>query len=344
MIRFSLSTRGLTGDVTRPLADQIDDAADTVRFAAGLRSFTILRAPSHWISHPTIWAEPIPLLARLAPEAGEMELLTSVLKLPLHNPVELAHLVATLDHIAHGRLILGVGLGYHEGELRAVGSSRKERVARFEESVAIMNALWSGETVDHEGRFWSVTDARMGYVPVQRMRPPLWNAANRDPAARRAAALCDGLYIADQATWPAAAELAGVYRDALGEVGKPGRGVVGLNRTMAVGRTHEEAYRAAAAREAASSAYYTKWGMKEATMSGMGLQEGRNFTEWTIVGTPEECVEQLRRQDEAIGIDFVGLNFANMPNERSARRDYLQWVSEEVLIPAGAALLGGAGA
>jgi len=342
LIRFSLSTRGLTGDMSRPLADQIDDAAEIVAFAAGLGAYSILRAPSHWISHPTVWAEPIPLLARLAPVAGAMALMTSVLKLPLHNPVDLAHQVATLDHITHGRLILGVGLGYHEGELKALGTNRRERVARFEESVAVMSALWTGETVNHAGRFWTVEDARMGYVPVQRPRPPIWNAAYSVPAARRAALICDGLYVADQATWAAAGELAGEYRRALAEAGKPGPGTVGLNRTMSVARTREEARRSAEAREAASSAYYARWGMREASMSSMGLEEGRDLAEWTIIGTPEACAEELVRRDREIGIDFVGLNFANMPADRSARCDYLQWVAEEVLEPANAAIARGA--
>ena len=334
MIRFSLSTRGLTGDQSRPLAAQVDDAAEIVRFAAGLGTFHILRAPSHWISHPTVWAEPVPLLARLAPEAGDLALMTSVLKLPLHNPVDLAHQLATLDHICHGRLIVGVGLGYNVAELEAVGTNRKERVARFEESVDLMKALWAGEAVTHEGRFWTVHDVRMGYVPVQQPHPPLWNASYSVPAARRAARMCDGLYIADQATWAAARDLAGEYRAALTEFGKPEPGTVGLNRTISVAPSYEEARKAAEAREAASSAYYSRWGMREASMSSMGLEEGRDLTEWTIVGTPADCVEAIRRRNAEIGIDFVGLNFANMPGELAARRDYLQWVSEEVLAPA----------
>jgi hypothetical protein len=74
--------------------------------------------------------------------------------------------------------------------------------------------------------------------------------------------------------------------------------------------------------------------MREASMSSMGLEEGRDLTEWTIVGTPADCVEAIRRRDAEIGIDFIGLNFANLPGDLAARRDYLQWVSEEVLAPA----------
>ena len=78
----------------------------------------------HWISHPTIWLQPMPVLARLAPENDALRLITGVILLPLLNPVDIAEQVVTLDHITNGRLILGLGLGYREKELEAVGSAR----------------------------------------------------------------------------------------------------------------------------------------------------------------------------------------------------------------------------
>ena len=65
------------------------------------------------------------MLARLAPETGSMHLKTSVLLLPLLNPVEVAENLATLDHLCHGRLVVGVAVGYREDELRTVGLSRR---------------------------------------------------------------------------------------------------------------------------------------------------------------------------------------------------------------------------
>ena len=64
-----------------------------------------------------MWPQPFPMLARLAPETGAMRLKTSVLLLPILNPVEVAESVATLDHICHGRLDVGVAIGYREAEL-----------------------------------------------------------------------------------------------------------------------------------------------------------------------------------------------------------------------------------
>ena len=107
--------------------------------------------PHHWLSYPTVWPQPYPLLARLAPEAGTMRLKTSVLLLPLLNPVEVAENIATLDHLTHGRLTLGVTIGYREEELQVVGLARRDRVAKFEESLQVMKQLSSGETVTFRG-------------------------------------------------------------------------------------------------------------------------------------------------------------------------------------------------
>src|SRR5205807_10501040 len=106
-----------------------DEAVQVVRAPAGL-GFAWVSIGHHWISHPTVWPQPVPMLARLAPETGTMRLKTSMLLLPLLNPVDVAENVATLDHITHGRLDVGVAIGYREREPEAVGLTRKARVPR----------------------------------------------------------------------------------------------------------------------------------------------------------------------------------------------------------------------
>src|ERR687887_2013004 len=125
----------------------------------------------HWISHPTVWPQPIPVLARLASETGRMRLKTSMLLLPLLNPVDVAENVATLDHITHGRLDVGVAIGYRERELEAVGLTRRDRVPKLEESLALMKRPWTGEEVTFAGRYAQVTKLRMGLTPVQKPHP-----------------------------------------------------------------------------------------------------------------------------------------------------------------------------
>jgi alkanesulfonate monooxygenase SsuD/methylene tetrahydromethanopterin reductase-like flavin-dependent oxidoreductase (luciferase family) len=331
-MHFSLSARDFTQDRTRPLNQQIEECAEITRLAARLGVWKSVRAQHHWASYPTIWLEPFPLLARLVPEAGDMQLMTSVVKPAVHNPLELAHQVATLDQMCNGRFILGIGVGYPDVEFESVGSSRRQRAPRVEESLALMKALWTGEEVNFEGRFWTVHNARMGYTTVQKPHPPIWNASYSAAATRRAARLCDGLLIANQESWTAGIRHAETYRETLQECGKTS-GTVGINRLTCVARDYETAEKAARAKIAQAAAFYSPLGMDESSTLDMVLDPDVDPRETSIVGTPADCVEQILQHTQELGLDVLGLVFGNLPADQAARLDYIQWVSEEILTP-----------
>jgi alkanesulfonate monooxygenase SsuD/methylene tetrahydromethanopterin reductase-like flavin-dependent oxidoreductase (luciferase family) len=130
-----------------------------------------------------------------------MQLKTSVLLVPLLNPVEVAENVATLDHLCHGRLVLGVAVGYREQELAAVGLTRKDRGPKLDESLEIMKQLWSGEEVTYRGRYTCIERGRLGFTPYQKPHPPIEMGAQSDGATRRAARLGDGVFVGPQVAW-----------------------------------------------------------------------------------------------------------------------------------------------
>src|ERR1700756_2208101 len=74
----------------------------------------------------------VPFLARLAAVSGEMTIGLGILLLNLHNPVYTGETIATLDVIARGKFVFGVGLGYRQIEFDAFGVPKGERVQRFE--------------------------------------------------------------------------------------------------------------------------------------------------------------------------------------------------------------------
>src|SRR5439155_579866 len=158
-------------------ATRIIDEAIQVVSAASRMGFAWVSVGQHWLSHPTLWPQPVPMLARLAPETGSMRLKTSVLLLPILNAVETAESIATLDHICHGRLDVGVAIGYREKELETAGLTRKDRVPRLEESLDVMKRLWRGEDVTFEGTYSKLTGARMGFTTCQRPHRPLETGA-----------------------------------------------------------------------------------------------------------------------------------------------------------------------
>ena len=316
-------------------ATRIIDEAVAVVSAASRMGYAWVSIGQHFVSHPTVWPQPFPILARLAPETGSMRLKTSVLLLPMLNPVEVAENVATLDHICHGRLDVGVAIGYREAELEAVGLARKDRVKKLEESLDLMKRLWAGDAVTFRGAYTSVTNGRMGFPPYQRPHPPLEMGAQSEGATRRAERLTDGVFFGPQVAWRDIAGLARVFREARrAREGAP-PGYVGASRSLIVGASKEAAR--AAAREYLERTFnmYRAWSMQESTMVELQLSADVPLDDWTVNGSPEDCVEAIARARD-MGLERIGFTIYSLPREVQARIDYLQMIAERVLRPAGA--------
>ncbi len=151
--------------------------------------------------------DPLTLLAAIAGRTQRIQMGTAVLLPLLRNPVVLAHQLATLDQISSGRLILGLGIGADlpvvRAEFEAVGVPFEKRVGRLIEAMALYRALWSGKTVDWDGR-WQVQGARLAPKPFTPKGPPMWAAGNVPPALKRAATYFDGWFPSgpsDAAEW-----------------------------------------------------------------------------------------------------------------------------------------------
>jgi alkanesulfonate monooxygenase SsuD/methylene tetrahydromethanopterin reductase-like flavin-dependent oxidoreductase (luciferase family) len=315
---------------------RIIDEAVTVVAAASRMGFAWVSIGQHWVSHPTVWPQPFPILARLAPETGAMRLKTSVLLLPIVNAVEAAENVATLDHICHGRLDVGVAIGYRETELEAVGLTRQDRAPKLEESLTLMKRLWSGEEVTFHGRYTRLTKGRMGFTPLQLPHPPLEMGAQSEGATRRAARLTDGVFFGPQVAWRDIGKLAGVFRAARAEIGDRQSGSVGASRSLIVGRDRESARAAAAEYLEKTFAMYRTWQMQERGMAALQLSSDIALDDWTVYGSPRDCVQTLQRAAE-MGLDKIGFTIYSLPREPQARIEYLQMIAEEILGPVGAA-------
>jgi alkanesulfonate monooxygenase SsuD/methylene tetrahydromethanopterin reductase-like flavin-dependent oxidoreductase (luciferase family) len=314
---------------------QIIDEAIEVVAAASRMGYAWVSMGQHWLSHPTMWPQPFPMLARLAPETGRMRLKTSVLLLPIMNAVETAESVATLDHITHGRLDVGIAIGYRERELEAAGLARKDRVPKLEESVALMKQLWSGDEVTFEGTYTRVTAGRMGFLPYQRPHPPLEMGAQSVGATRRAARLTDGVMFGPQVAWRDVARLAGVFREARAEGAGASAGSVGASRSLIVGPDKETAAAAARVYLERTFRMYRTWEMQEASMVPLQLGFDVALDDWTINGSPADCVAAIQGARE-MGLDRIGLSIYSLPRAPAARIEYLQMIAQDILEPAGA--------
>jgi probable F420-dependent oxidoreductase len=141
-----------------------------------------------------VMLEPVTLLSYVAAITSKLKLGTSVVLLPLRNPLQLAKAYATLDCMSGGRAVLGVGLGGgHLGSHEEVfGYTRQGRVTRFVEAVQIMQLLWTQPKASFQGRYWSFTDVAMEPKPAQKPRLPIIFGGHHDNALKRAVKYADG--------------------------------------------------------------------------------------------------------------------------------------------------------
>jgi probable F420-dependent oxidoreductase len=129
--------------------------------------------------------DPFITLASVAGVVPSMMLLTYLAVVPFRNPFLLAKQAATLDVLSGGRLILGVGTGYQEGEFQALGVEFDQRNALFDEGLEVMKRAWTGEVVRYQGMHFLAEDVRSLPVPVTRPHPPIWIGGNSKLTMRR---------------------------------------------------------------------------------------------------------------------------------------------------------------
>jgi probable F420-dependent oxidoreductase len=113
-----------------------------------------------------------------------MKLGTMVLVLPLRNPVYFAKEWATLDLLSGGRSILGIGVGWHEEEFALMGVPYRERGPRMNEAIEVVKAVWAGDHVTYEGRFYRFKDLTIDPKPAQTPHPPIWIGGGTQPSEK----------------------------------------------------------------------------------------------------------------------------------------------------------------
>lgn len=132
-------------------------------------------------------------LAFLAGHTETIRLATGIVILPQRNPLVLAKQLASLDVLSGGRLVFGMGVGYLEPEMTAIGVPMERRGKRAEEYLTAMRSLWEDERPAFSGEFARFEGVNAHPRPLQRPLPVIMGG--HTPAAhRRAARMADGWY------------------------------------------------------------------------------------------------------------------------------------------------------
>ncbi len=148
-------------------------------------------------AQPSTWfIDPLISLAHVAGATKKIRLGTGVNIFAQTNPMLFAKQTASLDALSQGRLTLGLGLGWLEEEFKAMGTPFAKRGARFDDQLAAVKKVWTGETVEHESEFLSWHGFQSHPTPAQKPHPPLLMGGTTHKALKRVVSMADGWYAA----------------------------------------------------------------------------------------------------------------------------------------------------
>jgi alkanesulfonate monooxygenase len=253
------------------------------------------------------WLEAMTTLAALAGVTRTIRLGTMVLVLPLRNPVYFAKEWATLDVLSGGRTILGIGVGWHEEEFELMGVPHRERGPRMNEAIEALKALWGGDQVTYQGRFYRFHGLTVDPKPAQTPHPPIWigggsqpfekvygqTVTNIEPVLRRIAKYAD-TWVPHSSATPemVTADWVKVQRFAREAGRDPGR----------IGRVYSNFVWVLKPGERPESA-----APRFKVFSGMDLDYWRTHY---LLGTAEEVAERISARIAALdgGVDWIVLN------------------------------------
>ena len=119
------------------------------------------------------------MMSAVAANTSKIKVAVGVTDLIRRHPAMLAQAVLTVDHIAKGRTILGLGSG-EQCNISPYGFSFDQPVSKLEEGLKIMRLLWEsgGRAVDYDGKHWKLEGAVLGLEPYEGKAPPVWIASH----------------------------------------------------------------------------------------------------------------------------------------------------------------------
>ena len=136
--------------------------------------------------------EPLELLSFVAAITKKIYLGTSVIDMLFHNPVILAKRFATLDILSRGRALAGLGLGWSKDEFLASNIPFEQRGRRADEFIRLLKSIWSDETIEFNGQFYTVPPSKIGPKPVQEPHLPIYLGGSSPNTFSRMAKYANG--------------------------------------------------------------------------------------------------------------------------------------------------------
>ncbi|MFC7045326.1 LLM class flavin-dependent oxidoreductase [Halobacteriaceae archaeon GCM10025711] len=287
-------------DDDRPTSALYDEMLDVGRAIddAGLDSAWV---SEHHFTDDGYLPGTMPSLAALATATDDIELGTCIALAPLYDPARLAEDAATVDLLSHGRLTLGMSIGYRDLEFDSFGVPKDERVERTRDAVDVLRGAWSDGPIDHDSPFHAI-DPGTSVTPKPEAMPPIMLGGAAKPAVRRAARIADG--------WcaPSSLSIEGVRKRVediervRAEEGIDGEFTVYVLQHGFVADSREEAWERMRDGYLYLQRRYAEWYGGE-PVDELPADRVAELKEQAIFGTPEDVVEGLEAYREALGDD-----------------------------------------
>ncbi len=301
-----------------------------------MRRWLDLLAESEALGFDSLWANehhfdpyggiipsPPTMLAGLSQRTRTARLGTSIVVLPLHNPIEIAEQLAMVDLMSGGRVEFGIGRGFVEFDYDRLHISRADSQGRMLEGLEVILKAWSGEPFSHKGKYFQFDDLQLWPRPEQRPHPPIWLSCSQTPssfdwAGRNGHSVLTVAY--------RSVELLvtnnKIYRQAWAKAGHPGHGRIAAHYHCVLAETKKEA------REIARNAWQRYIGATTHTMERLRADQdalkdpvraeaAKAATDVdkmvdelrTIASTPDEALSILERAQDAMGFDQCDCTF-----------------------------------
>jgi len=262
---------------------------------------------------------PLVMASALLARTSRLKVCTNIMLLPSRHPVEIVEEVNTLNELSGNRFILGSGIGYKRDEFETTGWDFKTRAKRMEECLQIIRTALSGETFSFHGQHFDIDDLTI--VPkAPESYMPLWVGAVSEPAMQRAGRLGDGWLISFAEHLVELQDKVARYKSIAADHGRPS--TLCLMRDLHIAPTAENIDPNWIRNVSQVWQDYDELGSKadrdelssEVIFGGKEVDLKEFTPNRAIVGTPEDCKQEMRRIKELIDPEYVLMTPTGVPD------------------------------
>ena len=324
---------------SRPSQEIYERGVELAQAAEALGFRSCWLAEHHFSTYGYL-SRPVQLATYIAGKTKTLRVGTAVIVVPLHHPLVVAEEIATLDVVSGGRMDVGLGRGYQQYEFQRFGFELDAGRSRWDECIDILFKALEGKPFTYQGKHFQLAETVVFPQPVQQPHPPVWMVAQSPYAVE--AAVKRGFNVLTGGF--------GVPVSQLADYGKLFNKVVGEVKPKQTPRisVQRPVYVTDNAADVRDAVEHARWNMrvtlslrhnKERVEKGVAIPvPGQSepamdelLENMFVIGTPDECIRQVKRLKDQVGISHFNCNFwfGDMEQKRVLRS--MERFSREVM-------------